>query len=119
MAAKIERLKEDMLINEFLTAQTNRQKISKDKLEAVYTKNISQFLIEENEYKYQLIYFDRKDDANKVYSVMKENKIYNPLNLDSDLSALIVHTDQPRRNLRIVQNMGQCIKLANLRSHLF
>jgi len=90
---KLKKLEEDFLLNLYTDKLLKDNKISKDKLEEYYKNHISDFSISNNEYKYQLIYFNKKEAAKKIYHYMKAKKKFNFNYLPNELNTLIIQKE--------------------------
>jgi len=90
---QLKKIEEDFLISKFIKNRADENKISKAHLEEYYADNITDFLIPENEYKYQLIYFDRKDEATTVFNYMKKSMKFNFNSLKDEYSKVIVQKE--------------------------
>ena len=87
------KMQEDFLITAYMTELLEDDRIPKDDLLEYYNTNLSEFSIPENEYKYQLVYFDNREHSKKVYTYLRERNKFDFNALKNSLSRLIIQKE--------------------------
>ncbi len=91
--AQLERLQEDFLIQAYMNKKIAEARVSKDDLVKYYNEHKTDFLASDNEYKYQLIYFNRKDESKRVHTYLRDKKKFNFNSLNQDLKKTILQKE--------------------------